>query len=292
MAVYDTISFLSDYGRVDEHVGVIHSVIRSIAPGVAVIDLAHDLAPYDVRSAGLLLARSAQYLCSGVVLAVVDGGSAPDRRAIAVEVGGGQSVLVGPDNGLLAPAVALVGGADRVVELTDPRFQLAAPAATFPGRDVYAPVAAHLCAGVPFEELGPPVDPLTLRPALLGLSQVDATGVDGEVLWVDRFGNVELNVDPDEIEGFGDRIMVRLGETERTARRVQVAGDLRTGELGLLVDAYGLVGLVEHRASAAEDLRIGPGDGVRLEPAPDDGQTDTIASPVQLGPRRGTGGAR
>ena len=161
---YDTISFLSDYGHDDEFVGVVQSVIRAIAPEVAVIDVTHQVPPHDVRAGGLALARSAQYLCPGVVLAVVDPGVGGARRAVAVEVGDGASVLVGPDNGLLAPAVALVGGADRAVELTEPDYQLEAPGPTFAGRDVFAPAAAHLCAGVDLAELGPEIDPAGLLP--------------------------------------------------------------------------------------------------------------------------------
>jgi S-adenosylmethionine hydrolase len=116
---YDTITFLSDYGLVDEFVGVVKSVIRSIAPDAVVIDLTHEIEPHDVRGGGLTLARSAQYLAPGVVLAVVDPGVGSDRRAVAIEVGDGQSVLLGPDNGLLASAVAMVGGADRAVALTN-----------------------------------------------------------------------------------------------------------------------------------------------------------------------------
>src|SRR3546814_4329237 len=98
---YATVSFLSDYGRGDEFVGTVHSILRSTAPGVSVIDITHDNAPHDVRAGGLALARSAQYLCPGVVLAVVDPGVGTERRGIAIEVGDGQSVLVGPDNGVL-----------------------------------------------------------------------------------------------------------------------------------------------------------------------------------------------
>ncbi|OWY61281.1 hypothetical protein B7486_64615, partial [cyanobacterium TDX16] len=114
---YDTVTFLSDYGTADEFVGVVHSVIRSITPEVEVLDLTHEIAPHDVRAGSLVLARSAQYLCPGIVLAVVDPGVGTDRRPVAVEVGEGASVLVGPDNGLLAPAVAMVGGATRAVVL-------------------------------------------------------------------------------------------------------------------------------------------------------------------------------
>ena len=143
---YDTVSFLSDYGTSDEFVGVVHSVIRSIAPDVRVIDLTHDIAPYDVRAGALALARSVPYLAPGVVVGVVDPAVGTSRRPIAVEVGDGDSVLVGPDNGLLAPAVAMCGGATRAVELNDAQWHLPSPGATFAGRDVFAPVAAAVRA--------------------------------------------------------------------------------------------------------------------------------------------------
>src|SRR5258706_7656959 len=108
---YATVTFLSDYGLADEFVGVVKSVIRSIAPEVTVIDLTHEIEPHDVRGAGLALARSAQYLVPGIVLAVVDPRVATPRPAIAVEGGDGESILLGPHHGLLAPAGALAGGA-------------------------------------------------------------------------------------------------------------------------------------------------------------------------------------
>ena len=134
MGRFDTISFLSDYGTTDEFVGVVHSVVRQLAPEVRVIDITHHVPAHDVRSGGLTLARSAQYLAPGVVLAVVDPGVGSSRRAIAVEVGDGASILVGPDNGLLAPAVAMVGGATRAVSLDELDYQLLAPGPTFAGR--------------------------------------------------------------------------------------------------------------------------------------------------------------
>ena len=164
---YDTISFLSDYGHADEFVGVVHSVIAAIAPHVRVVDVTHGVAACDIRAGGLALARAAQYLLPGVVLAVVDPGVGTSRRPVAVEVGDGASVLVGPDNGLLAPAVALVGGAGRAVELAGGDYRLEAQpelGSTFDGRDVFAPAAAHLCCGVPLSALGPPIDPATLMP--------------------------------------------------------------------------------------------------------------------------------
>jgi S-adenosylmethionine hydrolase len=272
MGRFDTISFLSDYGRTDEFVGIVHSVIRSIAPSVTVIDITHDVPPYDVRAGGLTLARSVQYLVAGVVLAVVDPGVGTDRRAIAVEVGGGESVLVGPDNGLLAPAVALVGGATRSVSLTATDFHLPAPGATFAGRDVFAPAAAHLCNGVDLAELGDLVDPATLCPGLLPVSRAEGGGIVGEVLWVDRYGNAQLNVDPEEVEPFGDRVQVRISASGsvRTAARAVAFDDLRAGQIGLVVDSYGLLCLAVTRGSAAVELGVAAGDEVALMPYDDE----------------------
>jgi S-adenosyl-L-methionine hydrolase (adenosine-forming) len=265
---YDTVSFLSDYGTTDEFVGVVKSVIRSVAPHAVVIDITHEVPAHDLRAGGLALVRSAQYLASGVILAVVDPGVGTDRRAVAVEVAGGEGVFVGPDNGLLASAVAMTGGAERAVELTNADYQLAAPGPTFAGRDVFAPAAAHLCNGVDLAELGPLVDPLSLRPGILPLSEVVEDGVKAEVLWVDRFGNVQLNVDPDDIAFLGDRLRVRYGEAEasvRTGGRVSTYGDLKAGQLGVIVDSYGLVSLAFDRMSAAAELKLRPGDAVTLE---------------------------
>src|SRR5690606_34750158 len=166
---FETISFLTDYGTADEFVGVVKSVVRDLAPHVIVIDLTHEIPPFDVRAGSLALARCIGYVPSGVVLAVVDPGVATDRRAVAIEVAGGAGVLVGPDNGLLAPAVAMAGGAERAVELTNPDYQLDAPGATFAGRDIFAPAAAHLCNGGDLTDLGPEIDPGLLLPATLPL---------------------------------------------------------------------------------------------------------------------------
>jgi S-adenosylmethionine hydrolase len=262
---YDTITFLSDYGLTDEFVGVVKSVIRSIAPEAVVIDLTHEIEPHDVRGAGLTLARSAQYLAPGIVLAVVDPGVGSDRRAVAIEVGDGQSVLVGPDNGLLAAAVAMVGGADRAVALTNSDYQLPAPGPTFAGRDVFAPAAAHLCNGVDLGELGERLDPAVLLPGLLPVTREEDGAIVAEVLWVDRFGNAQLNVDPDEVSGFGDRLRLRFAETKRTAVRADSYAALRTGEVGLVVDSYGLLSIAVDRGSAADQLGLHAGDPVTLE---------------------------
>jgi S-adenosylmethionine hydrolase len=280
---YDTVSFLSDYGTTDEFVGVVHSVIRSIAPHAAVIDITHEVPSYDVRAGGLTLARSAQYLSPGVVVAVVDPGVGTERRAVAVEVGGGASVLVGPDNGLLAPAVALCGGATRAVELTNEELQLPSPGPTFAGRDVFAPAAAHLCNGVELDELGAPVNVASLLPGILPVTYEEDDALVAEVLWVDKYGNAQLNVDPHEIDGFGERLRLRFGDGGRVARRVTSFSEIGPGEIGLVVDSYGLLAVVVDRHSAAGELGLHPSTEVRLSRIDDDDTTsDGIVSPVQL----------
>jgi S-adenosyl-L-methionine hydrolase (adenosine-forming) len=306
---FDTISFLSDYGTTDEFVGVVKSVIRSIEPQVTVVDITHDIQPYDVKAGALTLARSVQYLCPGVVLAVVDPGVGTDRRAVAIEVGDGQSYLVGPDNGLLASAVGMVGGATAAVELTNPEYRLASPGPTFDGRDVFGPAAAHLCAGVPLEALGPGVDPGELVPGLVPLPRDEDGAIVGEVLWVDRYGNCQLNIDPDQVSSWGDRVQLRwsppagaaagAGKAEgtRTARRVRAFDELGSGQVGLVVDSYGLLAVTLSRASAADALHIAAGDELALVPLGDEGAPEGddsagngahagMASPVRLHPRR------
>jgi S-adenosyl-L-methionine hydrolase (adenosine-forming) len=283
---YDTVSFLSDYGRDDEFVGVVHSILRSTAPGVAVIDITHDIGPHDVRAGGLALARSAQYLCPGVVLAVVDPGVGTERRGLAIEVGDGQSVLVGPDNGVLAPAVSMVGGATRAVSLTNTDFHLPAPGPTFDGRDVFAPVAAALCTGTDLAELGDLVDPASLVPGLIPVMREEDGDLVCDVLWIDRFGNCQLNVDPDDLDGWGDRIGLRLGGQLRVARRVDAYARIKEGEVGLVVDSYGLLAVALDRRSAHAELALGTGQEVRLERLDDDDDRSAgVTTQVSLGPR-------
>jgi S-adenosylmethionine hydrolase len=167
---------------------------------------------------------------------------------------------------LLGPAALMCGGVTRAVELTNPAYQLGPPGPTFAARDIFAPAAAHLALGVALTELGPEVDPHTLVPSLIPLSRVEEGVLVSEVLWVDRYGNCQLNVDPEDAEGFGDVVGLRVGdEPRRSARRVTAFGDLRTGQLGLLVDSYGLLTIVVAQGSAAQALGVEAGTTVRLE---------------------------
>lgn len=289
---YDTVTLLSDLGHQGGAVGVVHSVIRQLAPGVGIVDLSHDIAPFDVRAGALVLARSVQYLCPGVIVGMVDPGVGGNRKLVAVEVADGAAVLIGPDNGLLSSAVGMIGGASRAVVLDDVEHHLPGPSATFPGRDVLAPVAAALCRGVPLEDLGSAIDPALLMPGLVPLSAQEM-GPDGEhvvsaeVLSVDRFGNVQLNVSPEELDDLGEVVQVRAGAHVRTAKRVAAYEELATGEVGLLVDSDGLVSVVADRHPAAVDLELATGDAITLVSL-GDGPVG-VRTEVQIG-RRITGG--
>ncbi len=265
---YDTVSFLSDYGLRDEFVGIVKGVIADIAPHARVIDLTHEVPPFDVRAGSLALARCISYVPSGVVLAVVDPGVGTARRGIAVSVGGGRGVLIGPDNGLLSMGTALAGGADAAVVLNNPKYQLEAPGATFAGRDIFAPAAAHLCNGVALGELGDAIDPNLLLPGVVPLPRTEGDTVVAEVTWVDRYGNCQLNVGPDEVASLGSTISVGLtsptGErSTRSAPVVRTFADIGGG-IGLVVDSFGMLAICVDRGSAAAELSVAPGDAVTL----------------------------
>lgn len=262
------VSFLSDYGLTDEFVGVCKAVVLRAAPSAQIIDVTHGIPPFDVRAGALALARSVQYLPPGIVLAIVDPGVGTNRRAVAVEVENG--FLVGPDNGLLAPAVAMLGGASRVVSLTNAEYQLEAPGATFAGRDIFAPAAGYLAAGTPLEALGDLIDPLSLVPGTVPLPRDDDGRTEGEVLWVDRYGNAQLNIDPGDLTALGVEpggpLEIRCGQDRRTGRWVGSYAEAGPLELAVVVDSYGLVSLTLDRRAAAEELGLRPGSAVTLGP--------------------------
>ncbi|NNE96386.1 MAG: SAM-dependent chlorinase/fluorinase [Acidimicrobiales bacterium] len=261
---FDTISFLSDFGVSDESVGVTKSVIWSIAPTVRIVDITHGIDAHDVRAGGLALARAANYLLPGVVLGVIDPGTGSDRKPVCIEVGAGQSYLVGPDNGLFAPAVGMVGGATNAWVLDNPDFHIEGIGSTFAGRDVFAPVAAHLTRGVPPERLGTPIDPALLLPGVLPVAQLNDDGrIEAEVLWIDRFGNVQLNVDPDDVAGW-PAVRIEADKLERAALPVHTYAAVTTGSIGILADASGLLSLAVDRGSAADELRLMEGDQLKL----------------------------
>ena len=266
------IAFLSDYGHQDEFVGVCHAVIAGIDPDAKVIDITHGVPPHDVMAGALTLLRAVQYLPDGaVVLAVVDPGVGTERRPLALRTA--ERSFVGPDNGLLSPAVAMTGGALEAVVLDSPEHRLpTGGGATFDGRDVFAPAAAFLSSGVPLGELGTPVSTHELVPLLLPLTGLrsDGGGLLAQVLWVDRFGNAQLNASPEELEGLGvapgGEVRITVDGRTIEVRWVRAYAEAAEREIVLLVDSYGLLSLACNRGRAVDELPLGPGAAVTLAP--------------------------
>jgi S-adenosyl-L-methionine hydrolase (adenosine-forming) len=277
VAVADTVFFLSDYGRRDEFVGVVHAVLRRLAPQVAVVDLTHDVPPFDVRAGAAALARAFPYLGLGVVLAVVDPGVGGTRRPVVLEVPGGPGPrwLVGPDNGLLVPAAEAAGGIERAMTLpvhTTPRFPGGGESATFDGRDLFVPAVAALCLGADPGGLGIPLDPSTLVRVADPVVESGTLG-DGqrllraEVTWVDRFGNVQLAAAGEAVPSSVPEVAVSVGtgwNDPQVVRRVRTFSDLAPGEPGLLVDGNGHLALVVREGLAAARFDVGVGALVEL----------------------------
>jgi len=285
-----TVFFLSDFGTQDEFVGVVHAVIQRRAPGTTVIDLTHHVPPFDVRAGSHALVRAVPHLGAGVVLGVVDPGVGTARRGICMEVArpeaGGTLCFVGPDNGLLVAAAeaageALITGVVALRRAEPPPDR----GSTFDGRDLFAPAAAALCAGVPAEELGESVDPASLVRLAGGVVEQGRlhdgrTCLRAEVTWVDHFGNLQLAATVADARVAGipwvgsielaariesgreylDGLPQSLVPDGVVLRCVDAFGDLGQGEFGLLVDANGHLAVVAGEASAASWLNVAAGE--------------------------------
>lgn len=264
---YDWISFTTDYGDQDGFTAACRGVIARIAPEVRVLDVTHLVPPQDIRRGAAVLAQTVPYLPPAVHLAVVDPGVGTERRGIAVLAGG--SVLVGPDNGLLLPAAAALGGALAAHELTDPAHRLPVVSRTFHGRDIFAPAAAHVAAGLPPDRLGAPVAVSDLTRLPNPVTRVATGMVDTEVLTVDRFGNVQLAASVADLAraglAAGSPLWAHLAERTVPVVRGEVFDDVDFGELVLLVDSAGHAAMAIRNGSAAAHLRMGVGDRVQLE---------------------------
>ena len=261
------ISFLSDFGRDDEFVGVVHGVIARIAPDVRVIDVGHEFGQGDIQAGALALMRAIQYLPQGVAVVVIDPGVGTARRAIAARTEWG--VLIGPDNGVLAPAVAMVGGADKIVSIETPEIKLPAPGATFDGRDLFGPAAAVIASGqATLEELGPEIDLNSVMPMMLPLVEHGEQSVLGEVLWVDHFGNAQLNITPEDLQlvgvGLGTAIVLKIASAEFPIEWVNAYGDVEEGEGLLHIDSYGQIAVAVRNGRAVDSYPLDTGMAVTI----------------------------
>jgi S-adenosyl-L-methionine hydrolase (adenosine-forming) len=265
------ITFLSDYGLVDDFVGVCHAVIAGVCPECRIIDLSHGVPRHDVRAGGLMLREALPYLPVGVHLAVVDPDVGAERRAVALRLADDR-VLVGPDNGLLAPAAGLSGGVIEAVDIAHSRFRLEPVSATFHGRDIFAPVAARLAAGAALGEAGTPCDPDELVALELPESRLEDGALVVHAVYVDRFGNVQLDAGHDELAAAGLKLgrnveLCREGRDPRPAQFARTFAEVERGALLVYEDAYRRLALAVSHGDAAGLLGIAVGEELRLVPA-------------------------
>ncbi len=256
------VTLLTDFGLRDGNVGVMKGVIVGIAPAARLVDLSHQVPPQDVRQGAWVLDRAAPYFPAGTIhLAVVDPGVGTERRPMAARIG--SQFFVGPDNGL---ATRLIAKAERAgqrcdfVQLDRPERWLATVSTVFHGRDIFAPVAAHLANRVGLVEIGSPMD----DPVRLSLPRPEATaeGVRGEVEHIDHFGNVRTNVGSDDCAGW-EPAVIRLRQTEVRGLS-RTFGERSPGELIALFGSHGDLIVAEVNGNAAARLEAKVGDSVEV----------------------------
>jgi S-adenosyl-L-methionine hydrolase (adenosine-forming) len=267
------ITFLTDFGLEDDFVGVCRGVMRGIAPDVTVIDVTHGIPPQAVTQGAVVLARAIPYLPVSVHLAVVDPGVGSERRPVAVRTETGR-IFVGPDNGLLMRA-ADQEGVDAARALTNTRYHLDDVSRTFHARDVFAPVAAHLAAGVPFAELGELVETDELVRINLPEPEIGRDKLVANVVTIDRFGNLALNVMREHLDELslepGDWVELQFALDPYYAQVAETYADAGRGELIVYVDSYDAIAIAVRDGNAARLTGAAPGDRVRLRvtPAPE-----------------------
>ena len=256
------VTFLTDFGLQDDFVGTCHGVIKRIAPDAEIIDITHGIEPQQVLQGAIVLANTMPYMPTGVHLAVVDPGVGSPRRALVVRGAGGR-LYVGPDNGLLVPAAERLGGIEGANELTNPAYRLEPVSLTFHGRDVFSPAAAHLANGLDPDELGPAIDPATLVRLHLPEPELGSRRLRATVLYVDRFGNVQLNLALHHLEQVGiepgTEVEIELLVDRYDAVAARTFADARPGDIILYEDAYGNVSVAIRNGDAAGKLALEPG---------------------------------
>ncbi|HZA49355.1 MAG TPA: SAM-dependent chlorinase/fluorinase [Myxococcaceae bacterium] len=258
------ISLLTDFGLSDTYVGQVKGAIATVAPEVRVIDLTHDVPAHDVRSGAFLLMTSVEAFPPGTVhLAVVDPGVGSGRRPVAAASARGDR-FVGPDNGLLVPALERLGGAVAAVDISAESNWGSRRSTTFHGRDLFAGVAARLARGADIASLGSRVDALS-TPFVLQAPQVDSRGtVRGEVLHVDTFGNLVTNV---AAQLLPHRFSVRVGEAVVRGGPHAHYAAVAHGELLALLGSAGYLEVSARDGSASLRTQARRGDPVIIEPA-------------------------
>jgi S-adenosylmethionine hydrolase len=274
-ALPPVVTFLSDYGHLDEFVGVCHGVIVRRCPTARVIDVTHAIPNHDVRAGAIMLRAALPYLPAGVHLAIVDPGvsaAGPHaRRAVAIRTAEQNQLLVGPDNGLLMPAAERLAGVVEAVDIGNSPECLHPISRTFHGRDIFAPVAAALAAGEALSAVGEPLAVESLRRLGLPSPEISAGGLTAHVLRHDTFGNLILDAAEEHLQALGaelgDDLVVRHTGGVHTARYAATFAEVAPGELLIYEDAQQMVAIAVNRGSAAERLGVRPDDDLLVRPA-------------------------
>jgi S-adenosylmethionine hydrolase len=261
------VTLLSDFGLHDEYAGVMEAVIARIVPDARVVHLTHGIEPHGVLSGALALAHALPYAPVGVHVGVVDPGVGSERRAVVIGTGDGR-LLVGPDNGLLTFATGELGGIAAAHAIENEDLFLQPVSRTFHGRDVFAPVAGHLAAGLDPAQVGPALDPATLVRIDLPPAQLEHGHVRATAMAIDRFGNVALSVRGAELDRLGlatgARIEISAGDSRYYALRARTFADVRVGEMVVFDDSSGWAALAMNSGSIVEICDIARGDVVDL----------------------------
>jgi S-adenosylmethionine hydrolase len=253
------ITLTSDFGLADGYVGIMKGVILGICPEARLVDLSHDIAPQNVAQAAFVLTHAAPYFPAGTIhLAVVDPGVGSSRRPIVVQTS--HALFVGPDNGLFTYALTEEGC--QAWELICPAFWLPQVSRTFHGRDIFAPVAAHLARGVPPWQLGRPVADLVRLPLAEPGRCADGR-ITGQVIYTDRFGNLITNVPAEWVEGRRWRVEI-VGQRIDGPRATYAA--VERGALLALVSSAGTVEIAVREGNAAKQLGVKEGEAVEVIP--------------------------
>lgn len=264
------VTFLTDFGLQDDFVGTCHGVIKRIAPDAEIIDITHGIPPQQVLQGALVLCNTLPYMPVGVHLAVVDPGVGGSRRALALRDAEGR-LYVGPDNGLLVPAAERFGGIEEARELANPDYALQPVSRTFHGRDLFAPAAAHLARGVELGELGPPLAPESLARLDIPQPEIQGTQAEASVLYIDRYGNIQLNLGRDHAEQIdvapGSRVELECRGERYYAVAARTFADARPGDVILYEDSYRNLALAITGGNAAEMFSARAGDRMTVRRA-------------------------
>jgi S-adenosylmethionine hydrolase len=261
------ITFLSDFGVEDDFAGTCHGVIKRIAPEADVIDITHGIQPTSILQGSVVLASTLPYMPVGVHLAIVDPDVGTPRRALVLRSGDGR-ILVGPDNGLLVPAAEALGGVEAAHEITNREYALEPVSATFHGRDIFSPAAAHLSLGIDPADLGAAVEPDSLVRLEFPQPEIGSRRARATCLYVDRFGNIQLNLTASDLEPLGivpgRQVEVELPVDRFYAVAARTFADARPGDIILYEDAYRNIAIAISRGNAAQTFGVRAGTEVRL----------------------------